>query len=156
MTMTLQEVFNKAAGGVLAQGARATSGCQESGCVLRSESGNRCAVGQFVEESEYLESMEFDAPITNYLDQLDPVAAFKETDLGKVVSAKIGDMTEKTLRLLYDLQNDHDVLQDIEETAILFVITAGRHGLDYSVVQKRLEERARQTSDTISKMTHHA
>jgi hypothetical protein len=53
--LTRQEIFDKAVGGVIAQGALAMDG---TACCYRTDDGKKCAIGQLIDDEFYHRSLE--------------------------------------------------------------------------------------------------
>jgi hypothetical protein len=53
--LTRQEIFDKAVGGVIKQGARSV---EDGACVYRTEDGRKCVVGQLIDDAHYHPSLE--------------------------------------------------------------------------------------------------
>lgn len=64
--MTLQEIFDKAARHLLTQNARSVGafGVGAGACAYRGKGGRKCAVGIFIDDDYYQESMEGESALT--------------------------------------------------------------------------------------------
>ena len=91
--MTPQEIFDKAVGGVIAQGKLAID--PNRGCAYRTEDGAACVVGQLIDAETAKEWDEFNDP--------DPtIMSIAHSHLG------IPEEMEPHLKLLAELQSAHD------------------------------------------------
>lgn len=59
--MTLQEIFDKSCGGIIAQGGPAI---QDNRCCYRTVTGRKCAAGQLIPDDKYSSAME--GKLVNY------------------------------------------------------------------------------------------
>ena len=122
--LTNQEIFDKSVGGLLAQNATAVDA--HGSCVLKTQGGLRCAVGQLIDESVYVPNMEYtDIPelFTTYASEM--------------IEMGLDSGNEGVVMLLEDLQAIHD-RNPVTEWPQLYSILASQFGLNDNVITEFL------------------
>lgn len=114
MKNNLQEIFNRAVGGVVAQGKPSVN--NYGLCHYRTEDGLKCAVGQLIPDDEYDPEFDIRATTTNY----------------RVVS-HIADKLGASPEFLLDLQDAHDASHRDHNFVESFIDAANRVARKYDL-----------------------
>lgn len=126
--MTCQEVFDKVATHLFAQGERATDKTNRF-CVYRSANGNQCAVGCLIPDDEYDSAMEGHTIST--------LVSANRTTFSPTLSKMVWK-SPSLMNLLTDLQNVHDDSYTWTSTIVIRTRMGQiglKHRLDTSILE---------------------
>jgi hypothetical protein len=126
--MTLQEIFDKSVGGVIAQGQQSLNR-DKSSCMYRGEDGAKCVVGHLITDENYYSSYEG--------------GDISSSRVRAAVEGSIGELSTDAFNLLKDLQEIHDDGPEhgfIEEFIKGAIKVAESHGLNHNIVIQQPKE----------------
>ncbi len=127
--MTLQEIYDKAVGGVLKQGCRSVD--EGASCVLRDENGSACAIGHLLKDEDYNSGLEMEA----WMDGAENAQEFAKRDLGKILEKNIGPIGDREFEMMNRLQIAHDEGYEFEDVVDGFKQVAADFKLDRKVIE---------------------
>ena len=111
--MSLQEIFDKSVGGVLAQGGL---GMRHGVCLYRAPDGKRCAVGQLLDDGVYSPSFEA-LPLRSIVSRLPPslgrqVDLLNKLQIAHDASYGLADFASTAAKLAAKLNLNTKVIDD--------------------------------------------
>lgn len=127
--MNMQEIFDKAVGGVVAQGGPSSGVTEELTavclCLYRGDNGRKCAVGHLIDDSAYSSELEGQ----NVSDE--KVRWAVENSVGR-------ELSRREVEMLVDLQAAHDqgYGEDFPEYIPGFLYSVERIADDYNLEMK--------------------
>ncbi len=131
MTRSLQNIFDTVAEHLLIQSEKSILG---GSCAYRGEDGRRCAIGVFIPDEYYDESME-GITLGCIPDNVDELAGDEVRFCQALRNNGIDVYNDKTIELLRMLQRVHDA-HLIKNWPEKLYWVAERYGLDASVVEQ--------------------